>query len=220
MCQLGETVAAHDQTQSEPAVAHRQVGAFIDERVVDAPLRLLLLRRLDQRVAVERHVPWGGDAALGDRSGSAGIQGGAYGFLRQPLTETIRSPVGAEPDLHFLHVAGPKVPHDPLVGIEGTVAQQTRERLGSTRFQLDKAPRAIVETEARRLTEVGRPPLELRRQPPGLRQRRPPIHVELELHKGERPREVEDREGRTRQRHHGKRHPEDRSPEHEPPSRG
>ena len=212
--QLGQPVAAHDEAQPEAALPRLRAGPLVDERVVDPPPRTLLQGRLHRLVTAERDVPGRAGAGLGDGAGRVSVEGRTLRILRQRLPEAVRRPAGTEAHLRLAHLAPAEVPDDPLVGMERTVAQQPRERLGAAPFELDEAAGAVVHAEARRLPVVRRPPAELAREPPRLGQGRGPVHLEVELDDRERAREVDDGEYRARGGKRRERRPEDRSPEH------
>ena len=138
----------------------------------------------------------------------------ARGVLRQPLAEAVGRPVGPKAHLDLPHLAAAEVPHDPLVGMERTVAQQPRERRRAAPFELDEAADAVVNPEARRLPVVRRSPAELVGESPRLGQSRLAVHLQVELDDGERARKVGDGERRERDGKSGESRPEDRFPEH------
>ena len=73
---------------------------------------------------------------------------------------------------------------DPLISMERAVAQQPRERVGAAPFEFHEAADAVVDPEARRLSVVGRSPVELGGEPLRFRQGRRAIHLQVELDDG------------------------------------
>ena len=214
VCQLGQAVAAHDETEPETPFAGLPVAPLVDERVIDPAAGAFLQGRFHRLVAVERDVP--GDAGSGfrDGAGRGGVERGAGCVLGQPLAEAVRRAVGPEADLDLAHLAAAEVPDEPLVGMEGAVTQEALEGGGAAPLELDEAADAVVDAEAGRLAVVPRAPAVLVRQPARLGQGARAVHLEVELDHRERPREVQHRERRAGGGGGGERRPEDRLAEH------